>query len=212
MATRGSRRDAEGGRLASGLVVLGFFAVLGGVFALGVLAGRHWDRAPFLGGPAAAKVARSTDRPAPRRGGETGQPDTSSRGAEPPPLTFYQELTAPLASSSPPPRAPKPGRPEKTAAKPAEPRAAGGEDAAGTVDAAARYTIQVGAYRGRPEAEALRARLAASGHDAYVTETAPPGAVWYRVRVGSFATREAAAHIATQLAADGLGAPFVTTR
>lgn len=210
MAARGSRRGHEGGRLASSLVVLGFFAVLGGVFALGVLAGRHWDRVPYLGGPAAAKVARGADRPAARRGGETGQPDMSPRGAEPP-LTFYQELTAPLASS-PPPRAPKPGRPEKTVAKPAEPRAAGGEDTAGTVDAAARYTIQVGAYRSRREAEALSARLAAAGHDAYVVETTPPGAVWFRVRVGSFGTREAAVEVAARLATERLGAPFVTTR
>jgi cell division protein FtsN len=71
----------------------------------------------------------------------------------------------------------------------------------------------VGAYKAREPAEALRARLVAAGHDAYVAEIDASGSVRYRVRVGSFATRDAA-----QLSADKIVASerklsaFVTAR
>jgi len=125
-----------------------------------------------------------------------------------PALTFYQDLTAPL-TAPPPARAAKPGRAERTErieklAVPEAPLPAPSQGA---------FTIQVGAYKAREPAEALRARLAAAGHDAYVAEIDASGSVRYRVRVGSFATREAA-----QLAADKIVAgerklsAFVTAR
>jgi cell division septation protein DedD len=75
------------------------------------------------------------------------------------------------------------------------------------------FTVQVGAYKAREPADALRARLVAAGHDAYVAEIDSAGSARYRVRIGSFATREAA-----RLAADRIIAgerslsAFVTAR
>ena len=74
-----------------------------------------------------------------------------------------------------------------------------------------RFTVQVGAYKAREPAEALRARLAAAGHDAYVAEI-DGAAVRFRVRVGAYATREAAQEVAARLAAGRAFSTYVTAR
>ena len=75
------------------------------------------------------------------------------------------------------------------------------------------FTIQVGAYKAREPAEALRARLAAAGHAAYVAEIDSSGSVRYRVRIGSFATREAAQQAADKIVAgERKLSAFVTAR
>jgi cell division protein FtsN len=186
---RSGRGRRAPSRLASTLFVVGCFGVLGATFMLGVMAGRFWGRAPSAPSTTAAKES------APARGA-----DRAARPTEPTPaLTFYQDLTAPL-TAPPPTKAAKPGR----AALP---------EASLPAPSPGAFTIQVGAYKSREPAEALRARLAAVGHDAYVAEIDASGSVRYRVRVGSFATREAA-----QLAADKIVAgerklsAFVTAR
>jgi cell division protein FtsN len=72
----------------------------------------------------------------------------------------------------------------------------------------ARFTIQVAAYRFRPPADALRATLAAAGHDARVVENDAPNGVRFRVQIGDFASRDAARDAAARLT----GATFITTR
>jgi cell division protein FtsN len=72
--------------------------------------------------------------------------------------------------------------------------------------------VQVGAYRDRSPAETLRASLVAAGHDAYILETDAAGAARYRVRVGSFSTRQAAIDAATRLGSERQVATYVTTR
>ena len=69
----------------------------------------------------------------------------------------------------------------------------------------------MGAYKAREPAEALRARLAAAGHDAYVAEI-DGAAVRFRVRVGAYATREAAQEVAARLAAGRAFSTYVTVR
>lgn len=210
----GARRRRAPSRLASMLFVVGCLGVLGGTFLLGVMAGRFWPRAQ----PAPSVLAEKESAPA-RAGDKPARP--GERAARPteaaPALTFYQDLTAPL-TAPPPARAAKPGRIEKSD-KPAQIGAAPKPERAALPEAAApaaspgAFTIQVGAYKAREPAEVLRARLAAAGHDAYVAEIDASGSVRYRVRVGSFATREAA-----QLAADKIVAgerklsAFVTAR
>jgi DedD protein len=203
--TRGRGRRAPS-RLASLLFVIGCLGVLGVTFVAGVAAGRLWPRGPSVQSVVAPK------EPAPGRGA-----DRTARPSEPAPaLTFYQDLTAPL-TAPPPTKAVKPGRAEKPDAAPKPERIALPEASipAATTPASSpgAFTIQVGAYKAREPADALRARLAAAGHDAYVAEIDASGSVKYRVRVGSFATREAA-----QLAADKIVAgdrklsAFVTAR
>ena len=72
--------------------------------------------------------------------------------------------------------------------------------------------MQVGAYKAREPAEALRARLAATGHDAYIADGQGRSGTRFRVRVGAFATREAAQEFAARIAAERLVSTFVTTR
>jgi len=208
---RGRGRRAPS-RLASTLFVIGCLGVLGAAFTAGVMAGRFWPRAhPPPGMAAETAPARQGDKTA-RAGDKSGRP------AEPAPaLTFYQDLTAPL-TAPPPAKAVKPGRAEKTE-RPASPEAAPRPEGAPLPDTAtpaatpSAFTIQVGAYKAREPAEALRARLAAGGHDAYVAEIDASGSVRYRVRVGSFATREAAKLAADKLvAAERKLSAFVTAR
>ena len=190
MTRRGRRAPS---RLASALFVVGCLGVLSGTFTAGVMAGRLWPRTPSAPSQTAARDG------APARGA-----DRTARPKEPTPtLTFYQDLTAPL-TAPPPAKAAKPGRVEKTEksersekleAAPKPERPAPEESLPAPSQAA--FTIQVGAYKAREPAEALRARLSGAGHDAYVAEIDASGSVRYRVRVGAFATREAA-----QLAAD----------
>ena len=71
-----------------------------------------------------------------------------------------------------------------------------------------RFTIQVAAYRQRPPADALRATLAAAGHDARVVENDAPNGVRFRVQIGDFASRDAARDAAARFT----GATFITTR
>jgi DedD protein len=211
---RGGRGRRAPSRLASLLFVVGCLGVLGATFMLGIMAGRFWPRTQPAQSITAEKEgapARPADK-APRPGDRTARP------AEPAPaLTFYQDLTAPL--TSPPPAKPaKPGRVDKSD-KPASVEAAPKPERAALPEASVpasspgAFTIQVGAYKAREPADALRARLAAAGHDAYVAEIDASGSVRYRVRIGSFATREAA-----QLAADKIVAgerklsAFVTAR
>jgi cell division protein FtsN len=191
-------------RLGTFFFILGILTVLGGTFAVGALAGRFSLR------PASVASAKTVERkPAP-----TPQPE----------LTFYRELTAPLIVPPPPPKpaaARPPAKREPTPpAPPANERpelpARGAPDLGSTAAAArgdsARYTVQVGAFSAKEQAEAMRARLIAGGHPAYVTEYDAPGSARYRVRIGVFTTAEDARQAAQRLAAEARVATYVTTR
>ena len=80
--------------------------------------------------------------------------------------------------------------------------------AAPATTAASRFTIQVAAYRQRSPADALRATLAAGGHDARVVEHDAANGVRFRVQIGDFASRDAAREAAARFS----GPTFVTTR
>ena len=199
-----ARRDRN--RTASVLFLVGCLAVLGGTFMLGVIAGRFWPRPPSSQGPTAARGAKEVS---PTRAG-----DRAARLAEPAPtLTFYQDLTAPL--TSPPPVKPsKPPRVEKSDKPDAAPTTEGtaAPEIPRPAPNQAAFTVQVGAYKAREPAEALRARLAAGGHPAYVVQIDAPGSVRFRVRVGSFATREAAQQVADRIGSERSLSAFVTSR
>jgi cell division protein FtsN len=249
-ASRAPARSASRSRPGLGtlLALLGLLAVLAVTFTAGALAGRLSLRP-------ASSSAHSAERTA------------KAAAAPPPELTFYRELTAPLAQRPVPAKptarpgkrealpadalrtaepatdserraetpkpldAPKPVDPPKAdgpkpdgpksetpkprdAAKPAEPpKAADGFATNGAPRGdAGRYTIQVGAYNGRAQAEALKARLAAEGHDAYVAEAAANGVMRYKVRIGAFPSAEDARKAAASLATRSQVATYITTR
>jgi len=198
------------------LFVTGCLGVLGATFGLGVMAGRFWPRPQ----PAPSVAAAKEDAEHARPGEKTRPGDKTARPAEPgPALTFYQDLTAPLTSPPPPAKPGKPGRAEKSErpgaaeAAPKPDRAAMPEVSPPASSTPGAFTIQVGAYKAREPAEALRARLAAAGHAAYVAEIDSSGSVRYRVRIGSFATREAAQQAADKIVAgERKLSAFVTAR
>ena len=183
------RSAPRSGGAAGLFVLLGILTILGITFAAGTYAGRIWATRPHM---AAATSTGEGERG--RRGVET----RDTRMPEPAPrLTFYHELTAPLTAPPPPPKPAKtPPPPLATSGASSTPRRALPERAVGpppdraglaTPDATdARFTIQVGAYRLRPPADALRARLTAAGHDARVVETDATSGVRFRVQIGDF--------------------------
>ena len=192
-------------RLGSVLFVIGILSVLGTTFFVGAFAGRL----------SVSANARGDDRPA--------KPAAPS----PPQLTFYRELTAPL-TPPPPPAPPRPHKDKALAPPPAEPPKRTDKPALTPVPSPAaspatqdpgnrradgsRYTVQVGSYTARDQAEALRARLGAAGHEAYVAEGEANGSMRYRVRVGSFGTMEEARQAAVRLGSEARVATYVTTR
>jgi cell division protein FtsN len=198
-------RHRQRGSVSTLLVLLGVVAILGGTFAAGYLSGRHSERVRVLLG------LEKPQAPAPDRA------RVPARAADPvaPTLTFYQELTAPLAS--PPPRSAKlePSRvkPEAPAPRPepgAKPEAV--RPPRESKSESQGYTVQVAAYATRAQADGLVARLASHGFTADVSETTTASGVRYRVRVGSYATRDAARDAVGRLAAETRLGGFVAVR
>ena len=75
------------------------------------------------------------------------------------------------------------------------------------------YTIQVGAYKNRRQADESRQQLASAGLDAYVVAlTAQEGVARYRVRVGTYRSREEAVSAAERLRAQRSLTTFVTPK
>jgi DedD protein len=223
-----SKSTHLGGVVGSLLVLVGALAVLGVTFGVGVATGRRWLRLDALMrwtrseapvDPAGARPAR------PARSPQSAAP--ASRSENLPSLTFYKELTAPLAPPTPSSRAdsarlPKSAKPESNSrgARPRPDRTPGGGGVdgralpppGGVADAEPAFTVQVVAYRTRSPADAFRAKLAARGLDADVSEVTTPDGPRYRVRVGSYQTKAAARDAASRLAADTRLGVFVATR
>src|SRR5688572_21457676 len=196
MARRASRGTPS--RAGTIFVLIGLVTILGSTFGAGVYTGRRWGP-PAVNSDAARKDG--VDRP---------------KLPAPPTLTFYRELTAPLTAPPPPKpvKPPKPGDALVIANRPvvAPPLSAEPTPTPTPESPAGAYTVQVGACRARPPADALRARLVAAGHDADIAESAGTGEARYRVRVGAFTTREAARAAAARLAAERTLSTFVTPR
>jgi cell division protein FtsN len=201
-------------RLGTILFFVGLVAVLGATFAVGALAGRLSLKPSALLGSGPKATARG-DKPA-----AVPQPE----------LTFYRELTAPLTPPAPTPRPVTRGATKRESAPTEAPRTTDGTTpeastrteleraqaanvgVAAPRGEAARYTVQVAAYNARAQADALRARLAAVGLDAYVTEGEAGGTTRYRVRIGTYDTAEEARQAAVRIGAQGQVATYVTTR
>ena len=72
------------------------------------------------------------------------------------------------------------------------------------------FTVQVGAFRDRANAERLRDRLNASYSPIFIQEYDSPDGVFYRVRVGRISGEDAAHQFGEQLRARENFTPFVT--
>jgi cell division protein FtsN len=75
------------------------------------------------------------------------------------------------------------------------------------------WAVQVGAFRDRTQAEAVRKQMASAGFEAYLTPVeAGPGEVRYKVRLGSFRSREDAGRVADRVRSERSLAAFVTAK
>lgn len=237
-----ARRRAGGGPGFGQWLVLGgaVVVILGLTFALGLLVGRQLARSSLAAAPpSVSEAARKAGAPAPRRGGIAAE-TMADRPPEPTEkLTFYQTLTEPLngggparseakpvtvkvsapsptataapaSTAAPPPAMPSvslPPAPGKAAA-PAPPAAK-----PTTVAAAVPWTVQVGAFKSRRQAEDTRQQLAAAGLEAYVASVAAQdGQPRFRVRVGTYRSREEAAAVAERIRAQRSLTAFATPK
>ena len=141
-------------------------------------------------------------------------------------LTFYSTLAAEPAAKPPGPTVPPPTAPgargatnptttQPVSLAPAKPPERGGRQESPPAPhtsvsrpskglaqpADAGYSVQVGSFRAREDAERLRLRLVQKGHAVWVQPSIVAGqGIWYRVRVGSFSDRAAADRAAQRLA------------
>ena len=77
--------------------------------------------------------------------------------------------------------------------------------------AASPWTVQVGAFKNRRQAEDTRQQLAAAGLEAYVASMpAQDGQARFRVRVGTYRSREEAAAVAERIRAQRSVTAFAT--
>jgi cell division protein FtsN len=235
------RRRAGGPGFGQWIVLGGAVVViLGLTFTLGMLVGRQLARSSLVAlGPSPSEAARKGPAPAPRRGGIAAETmaDRVPESAEK--LTFYQTLTEPLGATGAPRSEPakpatvpvtvkisapepKPATPPTPpAAAPALPPAAAAPSLPPVTKAAAApapaapngWTVQVGAFKSRRQADETRQHLATAGLDAYVASVGvQDGQPRFRVRVGTYRTREEAAAVAQRLRAQKSLTAFATPR
>jgi cell division protein FtsN len=200
--------------------------ILALTFTLGMLVGRQWARQtqPAVAAESARKAPAS-----PRRGGptETGT-ERGPRLQEK--LTFYQTLTAPLGAvptqtkgdatpgAGAPPKARANGeRTPPRGTEPVPPRATGAETQAkarlASVETRAEWTVQVGVFKSPQQAAGVKRQLAEKGFEAEVAPmTGDDGHLRYRVRVGTFRSKEDAVRTAERVRSDRSLPTFVTVR
>jgi DedD protein len=237
------RRAGGGPGFGQWLVLGGAVVViLGLTFALGLLVGRQLARSSLAAAPpSASEAARKAGAPAPRRGGIAAE-TMADRPPEPTEkLTFYQTLTEPLNGggparpeakpvtvkvSAPSPAPPAAAVPAPTPASPpvslppapgkapvpTAPAAPAAKPAASPA-AATPWTVQVGAFKNRRQAEDTRQQLATAGLEAYVASVAAQdGQPRFRVRVGTYRSREEAAAVAERIRAQRSLTAFATPK
>ena len=201
----GRGRGPSSGASPAKWAALGIAAivVLGLTFTAGVQVGRQWSRhALHVPAPEGDK----TEKKAATRKSGLVEADPASARPAPEKLTFYQTLTAPLG---PAPSYAKPGLPGKAGA-PAP--AAPGAVATGAPAAAPSWTVQVGVFKTRQQADTVQRDLRAAGFEASVTPTAAAeGETRFRVRVGSFAAKAEAQRVADRVRAERSLPTYVTS-
>jgi cell division protein FtsN len=214
---RGRRQPGTSRWAALGAVVL---VALGVTFGLGMLVGSQRARQtrPVMAADSPRKP------PAPRRHGltETGTERPAPLQEK---LTFYQTLREPLGPLRVPDKAEaavKPAGVSASATKKAEQRDEGNPGSGVSTDSrsrprqemtAAEWTVQVGVFGTAQQAAGVKRQLAQAGFEAQIVSTAAgDGQARYRVRVGTFKSKEEAIRTAERVRTDRSLPTYVTTR
>ncbi|HTM23376.1 MAG TPA: SPOR domain-containing protein [Kofleriaceae bacterium] len=152
------------------------------VFVLGVMVGKRVEARAHVGESTAGTTASSDPLAALDELG----PDPGAA----PELTYQAELSKPM----PPPPAPPPvpvvvaPRPEdKPSDKPAD------KPADEQPQPKKKFALQISSFRDKPDADAMVKSLTQAGYSPYITEAEVEGkGTWYRVRIGTYETYDAA--------------------
>jgi len=140
------------------------------------------------------------------------KPVTVKVSASAPPAAV--KVSAPGAPATPaasPVSTPAPAAPPVTVSLPPAPGKGGATTPPAPITSP--WTVQVGAFKNRRQAEDTRQHLAATGLEAYVASVAAQdGQPRFRVRVGTYRTREEAAVVAERLRAQRSLTAFVTPK
>jgi cell division septation protein DedD len=124
---------------------------------------------------------------------------------EPTPRPSATARVASVATPSPAPsRTPAPARGASAPTPPRTPR-----PAPTTAHPQGAVTIQVGAFKDKSAADALRAKLQNKGFPAYVVTSQRGETTFYNVRIGSYATRSDAEKVKTRLETKEKLHPFI---
>lgn len=160
------------------------------VFVLGVMVGKrveargHVDSRPATS--AALDPLAALDELAHRPGaGELAFPSALAGDTDEPLGEVDERLAAAAAEPEPEEDAePAPARASASAAKAGEHGEAARKKA--------KFTLQISSFQDRAEADALLGTLRNAGHAPYMIEAEVDGSTWYRVRLGSYETYDAA--------------------
>ncbi len=186
---------------------VGAIVVIGTVFVLGVVVGKKLAAGPGRGN--APDLLSALDEKAAAMEQVKTSPAPEAR------LTFPEELTkkpaaAPVKENSAPPEAPaeppkvamvpsppvpvEPVKPEPAREKIKQAIAAIEKPTAEASNGGPAFTLQLSASQAREDADRFAARLRAQGYHPYVVESdVKDRGRWYRVRMGKFSSKEAAA-------------------
>jgi len=234
MARSMARQRGKGGSGGARWLLLGggVIVVLILTFVLGIAVGRKWSPHREHDQTAAAP-ARKPAAPVARRSGLT---DPVPERPPQEKLTFYQTLTAPMSTVPAPTKVSVPAKPEPAKPRPAAERVSSDRPVAATPTSLPKpdkpagpaerpsapragevptgdWAVQVGVFKDRGQAESVRRPLAASGFDAYLTAVpAADGQTHYKVRMGSFKTREEAGRMAERVRQERSLTAFVTPK
>ena len=204
--------------------VIGSLVVLGVVFALGVMVGKQ------LAASAGSEIAAGSDPLAEIDAREKALADAAIAEVavkEEEALTFEHELTRPKTvdpvieptrgAEPPAPKREEPvkvAEPKPAAEPPAEPKGRKGladafDKVAASPTGSGSLAVQVASLPKREDADRVVDKLVAKGFSAYVVSAEIPGkGTYYRVKVGSFETRDEAngalADIKAQAAMTGI--------
>jgi cell division septation protein DedD len=179
--------------------------------ALSLLA-QYWSSAP----KASTQVAALTPSPEVATFPESSAPETSAvdpdRQLKTPQTNDI--VRQPLAANNPAPATPPKAAPVPQENKPSSPPVVGApSQQPQTAKPATReniWAVQTMATTDKPDAQSWVSRLKAKGYDAFAVEAEIKGQIWYRVRVGAFASRQDAEVLRAALSAqEGFRDAFV---
>jgi cell division protein FtsN len=176
--------------------------ICGCFFVWGFMAGkRQGMQLSAVAGPGAAPVAGTQNSPAQGVGQDAAEVPSMEQDAVQQDLDWYKSVSN-EGSDAAVVLPPAPSEPEIEAAETPAPVSAADADGAA-------YTVQVGAFKGSPEAEAHAQNVRSKGFDSRVEPPESPGQL-YLVKVGKFDTRAEAVAVRRRLEKSGFSC-FVKT-